>query len=106
MMDSSNSSLITDTALSCSKQFDRINSQLKLFENLERRLKLELGISPEEVEDASGKFHILIGNTSALARGRISLDDYPILEDVRQKVLKLLQQLKSSLSNRKYQMIN
>lgn len=100
MMDPSNSLTITEIALSCVKKFDKIYTLLKS-ENSERRLKLQLGISPEEVKDALGKLHIWIGNVPALEQSRFILDD-SLPEDIQQEILKLFQQLKSSLSNCKY----
>lgn len=57
-----------------------------------------LGVSGETMTDALSRFNVWMGNIGALKRGKSSLDYRLAHADVRLEVLRLLKQLRSSLS--------
>jgi hypothetical protein len=82
---------------------DEASRCFELFKLIRRRLHSDggdphLGVSDETITDTLSRFNVWTGNIGAMKRGKSSLDHRLTHADVRVEVLRLLKQLRSSLS--------
>ena len=97
-MQSESRTPITDEALRSLELFKAIRLKLGATEGLSHHNR---AFTIEELRDALGRFKVWIGNLGALSRGRSSLDHRLAQSDIRLEVLRLVRQLRSSLSERR-----
>jgi hypothetical protein len=89
---------IADEASRCFELFKLIRRRLHSTGPLSDGGDPHLGVSGETITDALSRFNVWTGNIGAMKRGKSSLDHRLTHADVRVEVLRLLKQLRSSLS--------
>ncbi|KAI9668916.1 MAG: hypothetical protein M1829_005228 [Trizodia sp. TS-e1964] len=97
-MDKGKGSNIADEATECFELFKLIRRRLHSTGSPLNDGDSHLGVSDETITDALSRFNVWTGNIGAMKRGKSSLDHRLTHADVLVEVLRLLKQLRSSLS--------
>jgi hypothetical protein len=98
-MDVSKELPIADEASTCLELFTVICRTLDSADPPTDIEKPRLSVTGERLTDELSRFNVWIGNIGAMKRGKSSLDHRLAHADVRVEVVRLLKQLRSSLSD-------